>query len=328
MEKSIYREIDQLYGHRVVMKGLNALERGKTIAQHWGEFRQPVAVGIDAKRFDQHTTTSALKYEHAVYLRHCPASEKRQLARLLRMQLRTKGYMYTEEGIISYTIKRGRCSGDMNTSSGNIIIMTHLTYDYLKSLNIKFRFINDGDDGVIFIEKSDLSKLGNMYEWYEQYGYKMQAEAPVSILERVEFCQCQPVWNGEEWLMCRKPDVVLNRDAYTTKSVQTKGAFDYYRSAIGTCGVAALGGMPVLNAFYEALRRGAKIIDDPDPDFGGIYWMSRDMNLTGRSVTPLARYSFYLAFDISPDEQVQLERMYSAYTPQYEPSGVHQYDNR
>jgi hypothetical protein len=127
MEKQIYGEINRLYGHCVVMKGLNAEERGSVIAQHWGDIPDPVAVGIDAKRFDQHTGRSALKYEHGVYLRHTPRRYRKKLRYLLNMQLTTYGRCYTETGVIKYKIPGVRCSGDMNTSMGNVIIMTHLT---------------------------------------------------------------------------------------------------------------------------------------------------------------------------------------------------------
>lgn len=324
MEKVIYEEINSLYGHTVVMKGKNAEQRGETLSQHWAAFGSPVAVGIDAKRFDQHTGRSALKYEHGVYLRHTPRRHRAKLKCLLKMQLTTHGTCYTEEGNIKYKINGIRCSGDVNTSMGNIIIMTHLVYDYLKSLNIKFRFVNDGDDGVIFVDKKDLSKLDGLYDWFTQYGYKMEAEAPVDVFEEIEFCQCHPVWDGKLWLMCRNPFVVINRDAYTTKSVQTKGQWDFYRGAIGVCGIAAMGGMPVVGAYYSALARGTKMrrVDD---ETLGIYWMA--VGLDRKCTAPLSqtRVSFFLAFGITPDEQIVLERKYDAMVASYCPSGVHQY---
>jgi hypothetical protein len=195
----------------------------------------------------------------------------------------------------------------------------------LESLNLRYRFVNDGDDGVIIISRKDLGKLEGMYEWYEQYGYKMQAETPVDVLEEVEFCQCRPVWDGEKWLMCRNPDVVLNRDTYTTKSVQTIGQWNYYRGAIGNCGIAAAGGMPVVGAFYEALARGAKDVRSDDTSTG-LYWMALGQNRTNQGIISAeTRVSFFKAFGYTPDQQIRMEAEYKLINNKYHPSGVHQY---
>jgi len=324
MEKPIYQEIDLLFGHAVVMKGKNAEERAAVISQHWACFNNPVAVGIDAKRFDQHTGRKALQYEHQVYLRHCPKRHRRYLKRILRMQLTTRGNCYTHTGTVKYRIDGVRCSGDMNTSMGNIILMTHLTYDYLKSLSIKFRFINDGDDGVIFLEKRDLQKLSELPKWYADYGYNMQVEEPVSVIEQVEFCQCKPVWEGSKYIMCRHPDVITNRDAYTIRSVASIGQWNYYRGAIANCGLSCMGGMPVAQSFYAALGRGAKDVKLNDTSLG-IYWLALGMSRKFTSISPEVRLSFMKAFDITPDEQIRIEKRYDEMVVSYRPGKTEQY---
>jgi hypothetical protein len=324
MEKPIYGEIDKLYGYPVVMKGKNAVERAAVLRQHWEDMHDPVAVGIDAKRFDQHTGRAALKYEHGVYRRHTPRYLLGELNRLLKMQLTTYGTCYTETGNIRYKIPGVRCSGDVNTSLGNIIIMTHLVYDYLESLNITHRFINDGDDGVIIINRCDLARLSGMYDWFSDYGYKMQAEEPVDVFEEIEFCQCRPVWEGAFYIMCRHPIVVINRDAYTTKSVETEGQWNYYRGAIGNCGIACSGGMPVLQNFYAALARGGKNVRSVDTSLG-LYWLALGLSRQIREPSSSTRVSFFKAFGITPDEQLILEQRYDRVVPTYRPSGTHQY---
>jgi len=324
MEKAIYSEIDALYGHQVVMKGKNALQRGSVLSQHWMSLKDPVAVGIDAARFDQHTGRDALKYEHNIYLRHCAPADRWYLRKLLNMQLTTYGVCYTKTGKIKYKIPGVRCSGDVNTSLGNIILMTHMVYDYLKSLKIPFRFINDGDDGVILVNREHLSKLNNLQAWFRDYGYKMETEDPVYYLEQIEFCQCKPIWDGKAYIMARNPDVVCNRDAYTTKSVATRGQWDYYRSAIATGGLRAMGGIPVVQNFYRALGKGAKEVELTDTSTG-LYWMGQGLTRTFNQPNPSTRLSYFIAFDITPDTQVVMEEKYDTMVPMYEPSGVHKY---
>lgn len=324
MEKVIFREIDSLFGHCVVMKGKNAEERGKALRQHWEQFSDPVAVMVDAKRFDQHIRKRALKYEHRVYMRHAAKKDRRRLKQILDMQLVTQGVCYTEEGNIKYKLPGVRCSGDINTSMGNVIIMTHLMYDYLTSLNINFRLVNDGDDSVIILDQSDLHHLDDMYNWFVQYGFKMEIEKTVYEFEHIKFCQCNPVWDGSGWLMVRDPRVVVSRDCYTIKSVRTKGQFDYYRGAIGNCGIAAYGGMPVIGEFYNWMSRGAKNVRSEDTSLG-MYWMSLGMDRKLTTISQETRYSFFKAFDITPDVQLSFEKDLASKTMLYRPSRVHQY---
>jgi len=67
LEKTLYRAIARLYGEPTVMKGYNANETGKLFATKWLKYRRPVAVGLDASRFDQHVSKQALQFEHSVY---------------------------------------------------------------------------------------------------------------------------------------------------------------------------------------------------------------------------------------------------------------------
>jgi hypothetical protein len=43
----------------------------------------------------------------------------------------------------------------------------------------------------------------------------------------------------------------------------------------------------------------------------GLWYLSRDMREGNHIVGPMQRYSFWLAFDLLPDEQEALERLFS-----------------
>jgi hypothetical protein len=66
-EHVIYGAIDEIWGGPTVMKGLNANKRGAAIADAWRKYKNPVAVGLDAHRFDQHVSKAALMFEHSIY---------------------------------------------------------------------------------------------------------------------------------------------------------------------------------------------------------------------------------------------------------------------
>jgi len=121
LEKRIGTAINNSFNRETVtvFKGLNASDAGQELFKKWRRFRRPIALGLDAKRFDQHMHTQALKWEHSVYVscfnnkRH-----KLQLKKLLKHQLRTIGRIYCKDGKIKYSKVGGRCSGDMNTGLG------------------------------------------------------------------------------------------------------------------------------------------------------------------------------------------------------------------
>jgi hypothetical protein len=301
------------------MKGKNLRERGKVIHDHWCSLKDPVAVGIDASRFDQHVSREALKFEHSIYLMYFTGQDRKFLRRILRMQLETKGVIKSADGLIKYSLKRGRCSGDYNTSLGNGLIMTSLVYEYMEQLQIPYRFVNDGDDGVLFIEREDLHMLHELDEWFRGYGFVMECEEPVDVIEQLEFCQCKPVWD-DGYVMCRKPDVVTRKDAFTTKPMNTKGHWDYYRGAVGSCGIAAMGGMPVNQSFYSMLRRGTS---RPRRGYGpldsGLWYQSQGMENRIKEPSAETRLSFFKAFDIVPDMQRVLEKWYDGTVPTYSP---------
>lgn len=324
MERVIYKEINRLFEHDVVMKGLNSEQRAQAFRQHWEHFSDPVAIGIDAKRMDQHTSRSALEMEHKVYLWHTPAYHRDKLAKLLRYQLFTLGTCYVDDGWIKYMIPGGRCSGDMNTSLGNTLIMCLLTYDFLTALGIDYRFCNDGDDGVIIVERESLQKLSDLTDYFKQFGYDMQVEPEVEVFEKIEFCQSQPVLGPHGWIMCRKPSVVLKRDAFTTKSMDQVGQWNYYRGAVASCGLASMSGMPVLQEFYSMLGRGTEM-KRPSILNSGLERHAKGMEYGYTEVPSHTRVSFYKAFGIEPDRQKMLEAVYRQHIPRYNPHRTHLY---
>lgn len=339
LEKPVYKQIAKMYGETTVAKGLNARQRGRLIAKKWGKFRRPVAVGIDATRFDQHCCVDALMWEHSIYVEMIAGSDnKTELNNLLQYQNSTRGRIYFKDGVIKYSQQGGRCSGDMNTSLGNCTIMSSAVFAYLSEKEMEFSFVNDGDDGVIFMEEEDLHHLHDLKQWFYEIGFDMKIEKPVNELEHVEFCQCKPVFEGDGYLMVRNPSRALKKDSLTTKDISSEKAWDYHRNAIASCGLALAGHMPVMSEFYQALKRGihTKIRNATGLD-GGMYYLARGMearfsegkiggtyvassNRPDTEVESLVRWSFYRAFDISLTEQLNLENYYRGVIPIYQPS--------
>ena len=196
-EKIYYRAINKAWGARTdhtVIRGLTVRESARVLKQKWDQFKDPVAIGLDAKKFDMHVSTHALKYEHTYYTQVWP---DKRLARVLKWQLVNAGVAVCEDGEVHFRMNGTRASGDLNTSLGNCIIMCAAIWAFCQEQQIDAELGNNGDDCVLIVERSDVDKvLNNVDGFFRRLGFRMTSEKPVDIFERIEFCQSHPVLCG------------------------------------------------------------------------------------------------------------------------------------
>lgn len=311
IEKTIYKDIDRMWCGPTIMKGKNAKQRGACILSHWNSFVDPVAVGIDASRFDQHVSYDALEFEHKIYLKYYNGKHKDKLAKLLGWQRENRGFGYTQDGKLNFKIRGKRASGDMNTALGNCLIMSTMIHSIVTSLGIKAKFVNDGDDGVIFLEKSDLKLLQrNIASKGLRYGFTLMVEPPVFTLEQIEFCQCKPLLlDTNQCIMVRNIKNSFDKDVMSILPLNTKSARKWCRS-VGDCGLSLTGGVPVLQDFYEFLRRQSDIGLKDDQQQTGFKMMAKGMGQKYAVPTAMARLSYWRAFGVPPDKQIAQEEHY------------------
>lgn len=305
IEHLLYKAVARVWGEVTIAKGLNFNDRGALIAQKWASFDNPVAIGLDASRFDQHVSREALIWEHAIYTGCYKRS--RQLSFLLSKQLTNYGVAYLEGRRIEYERDGGRMSGDMNTALGNCLIMTGLVWSYAREIGVNVKLINDGDDCVVFMEQRDLEIFQcGLCDWFRKRGFSMKVEAPAYELESIEFCQCHPVWNGEQYTMCRNVHKALFTDVAHVG--RTPREIAEIRRATGLCGLAWSRGIPVFTSFYRQLSN----IEAKDIvlEHSGTYWNSKGCHSGTIGITHTARISFYKAFGLTPSEQIAIEKLY------------------
>jgi hypothetical protein len=314
LEHSIYYAIDEVYGTRTVMKGLNAVDRGEAISDAWFRFAEPVALFLDAKRFDQHVSFKALQWEHSVYL-SCYNNDPK-LQTLLSWQLRNKCFCRDADGYMKYETVGKRCSGDMNTSLGNVLIMCAMMHKLI--VKFKGHLGNDGDDCVVILERRQVESFKQEYsDHFTRFGFDMRLDGTTEVLENIEFCQASPVFDGERYIMVRDPRKAIDKDNISVKPLQSKRQWDQHRSSVASCGLALAGNMPIYCAYYDMLRRGSTVQGKRKLETGMDY-LARGMDGGRREPTQLARFSFFKAFGITPDEQIGLEVFYDSITPTYE----------
>ena len=308
-EKELFRGFERVWGYPVVLKGMNSHEVGMWMSRHWEHFDCPVAVGLDATRFDQHVSKHALKWEHSVYN---AAFQSKELRRLLAWQVHNHGVARLDGYRVDYDIEGCRMSGDINTGLGNCLLMSAMVISYCEHIGLKFRLANNGDDCVLFVERTDLHLLAGIDAWMLDFGFTLTREEPVYELEHVEFCQTRPVWCSTGWRMVRDPRTAMSKDCVSLLGWDTPGAFAAWADAIGSCGLSLTTGVPVWESWYRQLRNLGKEAPEGVRDSvwdSGMGYMAR--GVPAGVITEESRYSFYKAFGILPDLQVALEDHYA-----------------
>lgn len=319
-EKPFFKAINDVYGgstDATVIKGFNADRSAAILRQKWDQFRHPCAVGLDATKFDMHVSRDILKYEHSFYTALFPGSEGRRLRQLLKWQLENSGHAHASDGRVDFQMNGTRASGDLNTSLGNCIIMCALVYVYAQERGVAVELANNGDDCVVFMDTKDLARFKQgLDKWFRGCGFAMTVEPPVTEFEQVEFCQTKPVKLKTGWRMVRNHLAVLRKDPMCLIPLNGSRALRKWMGAVGECGLHLAGSVPVQGAFYGLLDRcGMKASEGMKKEiFRNSSAFERLAGIDGAREAPTAesRVSYYYAFGVLPDEQVELERFYDS----------------
>lgn len=312
LEHKLFKSIDRLFNHPTILKGYNAEKSAEILREKWEMFSDPVAVGLDASRFDQHVSLEALKWEHEVYASCFHGKHRDRIRKLLSLQEYNHCYGETPDGKLEYRIKGTRMSGDMNTSMGNCLLMCAMNYEYALSRGVRISLANNGDDCVVFMERADLSRYMNgLADWFLALGFNMAVEEPVDEFSALEFCQTKPIFDGHRYIMCRNPWTGIVKDSVMLNCWQGPNLFRGWLDAVGTGGLALAGSLPIFSEFYSAyVRAGMKRRIPQELLPWSFRSLLRGVNRGHGPVTAEARSSFYTAFGYTPDEQLSLEDYY------------------
>lgn len=314
IEHRLYKRIATVFGDGpTVMKGYNVQEIGRIAAGKWNSFVDPVAVGLDATKFDMHVSPAMLAWEHSIYLSIFKGD--RHLRRLLTWQMNNVGRGYCGDGKLKYKVTGKRFSGDMNTALGNCIIMCGMVHAYLQHVGVRGKLMNNGDDCVVFMEREDLGRFTvGLDKWFLEMGFRMVAEDPVFDLQKVEFCQMRPLRTANGWCMVRNVPTALAKDSLCLLPIRNQTELNEWMGAIGACGMALTDGVPIMQAFYKRLRHlGSNKSRWKEMLLrnAGMRFLMQGNMLREEHVTAEARYDCWLAWGILPDHQVALEEEYA-----------------
>jgi hypothetical protein len=311
LEHVIYDALQTWFGvsHPVVAKGLTQQAKAEAIVAklHPGW----CVVGLDASRFDQCIQRELLLAEHAVYRAAYPGD--RMLQNLLAQQLDNRGFGVCADGMVRANIGAMRCSGDQNTSLGNILVMCMLAKLYCEEIGLfDFDILDDGDDLLLFLPATALPMLAGLTEWYLRWGLRMKVEPPAYLPEQVEFCQSKPVLVGTQWTLLRSPKKALSTDYACGPQVVTEDEYLVHLRSVGLCGLSMAAGSPIYNAFYKWGVDNGKTGRWYDMMSRGIKRQAVIQQQAGHlcrsePVSLEARLSFERAFGIPPHVQLLVE---------------------
>jgi hypothetical protein len=314
LEHRIYSGIARIFRGKTVSKGHNALKQASILHKKFSKFTDPVAIGLDASRFDQHVGVDALRFEHSIYKEMFKGLDRKQLAALLKAQIKNKIVFFCRDGMIKLKVLGRRMSGDMNTALGNCLLMCAMVWSYLEERGITAELYNNGDDCVVIMERLHVDKFTNgLAEWFLEMGFTMKVEPTVDVFEQIEFCKTKPVWNGSEYVMVRKFPDAIDKDSISLLPINDDKAIRNWFHDTGDCGQALSSGVPIFQDFYQMLSRwgeGARGFNLDQSLDSGMQILARGMKAQTRVISEQSRFSFYLAFGVTPDEQRDFESKY------------------
>lgn len=319
LEKPLYKSVKRATKNQrvkaVISKGMNAEETASCLHERWSSYIDPVAVFTDASRFDQHFRVPALQFEHSIYKACYPRGQHQELDKLLSWQLSCKGWARCTDGTIRYRNTGGRMSGDMNTSTGNCLVMTAMLWAWAnRTTNGRVDIIDNGDDAITIMERADYQLFcTGITEFFRGLGFTLSIDGSTTTFERISYCQTQPVYLGDKYIMVRDPRVAISKDCHFVRRLSAGKELARHVSSIGQCGLSLTGGCPVWQSFYEALLRNSGMHRRIDQETG-MEIMARRMCRGCMTVSADTRVSFWLAFGIHPHDQVVMEEYHATWS--------------
>lgn len=266
-------------------------------------YKNPCFILLDASKFDTCVDIKWLKWVMKVIRACFPKKFWKLIYKLWSQTLINIGR--TNKGL-KYRTHGTRASGDMDTGLGNSIIMWSMLTRYLDLAGVKGSILVNGDDSVLVLDRSDLHLLDE--RCFKRWGFNMKREVVYSI-DDVEFCQAKIVRTEYGVTMARNPVRVLRRTGWSTILYRDKASF---ARGLGLCENAASYGVPIAGVIGQKLME----FGSTRPRFVNTYMydlfklMDAPWKRFKPNITSEARVSYYLAWGITPADQIIIENSF------------------
>jgi hypothetical protein len=173
--------------------------------------------------------------------------------------------------------------------------------------------MNNGDDCVVFMERADMEQfMKDLPQWFLKMGFRMTVEEPVYEMSKIEFCQMRPIETVNGWTMVRNIDKAREKDSMSIIPLTSSSVARKWMYAVGECGLALCGGVPIMQAMYESyMRSGIKSkLGQSVAMQTGAKLLARGLESKSARISDKARLDVFIAWGITPDEQCAMETWY------------------
>lgn len=307
-----YRE----HGQKVFAKGVSSFEVAAIAKAAWDSFPNPVALLVDHSKFDSCVLAAWIAAKDFFYQKLGIVAEA-----LEEMTLQLFNKCYSKCGI-KYECFARLMSGRYDTSLTGNLINWAVMDDVFRG--IEHRKLLCGDDGVIFIDESDLDGLDLDPTVWARYGFKTEVDV-VKCFEHIKFCQSNPVEvRPGVYRMVRDPFRAIARSCVTVKRYVGPGWRRLVKSK-GMSEMACSDGVPVLQAWAEHMIRAADaegVVKHLKGEISYKASLEAGLNVRHKDIHHCARESFDRAFGICATQQMWMENWSDAITNRILQNGI------
>lgn len=301
----------------------------------WRRFKDPVAISLDAARFDMAVNEDLLKIEHMCYCMLASKADRTWLRSLLRKQLRNRCYArdMQAEDLVKWLVFGNRMSGDMNTALGNCLLMCLMAMYAMELLGIRrYALLDDGDDIIVIVERCYLDAVvKHSPKIFEGFGMQLKVENVATKLYEVDWCQSRLMQHSQRgWIFIANWKKIL-----TTSASGVGGQWlDDPRKVLGSVGLCLLSlyrGVPIIQNYALALIRHSEGKYLQDFSVLDLYhrakvqynvkdyasFIERITKVKPMPITSNDRAAFFAAWDVYPPVQEDIERKVDAWEWNY-----------
>jgi hypothetical protein len=309
----------------VFCKSLNLKQRAALLKRKMERFNSPHIYTCDASSFDGSVRNFHLDGIHSLTSKVLGSDALADKMHSWRKKNQGRSF-----GGIKFKIDERRMSGDSDTSFGNCLIMASAIDCVMARLGIKrYELLNDGDDCLIIVEGECLDS-GMFNGFMAECGFETAAELCGTEIETAEFCRSRPVECATGLKFVNNIQRKLATFCCSHKHYRT--AKEGYRVMLANalCSLSVAGDVPIMGAMAEAVRKATiRRVKQKCKKFERALFVVARENMgyrrkhksrthkelrvsiesSARFVKPTieSRNSFYLAFGITPQDQVRVE---------------------
>lgn len=323
IESKFFASIDHCFGSRTVMKGLNYLTLGQEIFRKWDRFTDPCSIDGDVSRLDSSISDEMQQMYHKFAAKFFEYNERQIFLELCEMQLNVDVKGRAQDGGISFQ-SSGLGSGQMNTSQMGVFIVCYILWNLIDSLGLDVEVVNCGDDFSIIGERATIHVFRkHAIKYFMKYNMVLKLEELNDVLEGLNFCQTNPVKVDGTYRMVRVPRQAIIKDSSSIDCLLALSQRIQFLHAISCTGIATHGGVPIFQEVYRFMARAShgmraritskrslvKTYKTKLYDHSMSYW-GKSLTCSYKLISDETRYSFYIAFGISPVNQIAIEQTY------------------